>query len=189
MIGMYDRLAQALEGEDEAGEAARAVLIAMRQAGSEVLQAGIDAAQWTAAIDGLLRAADAADQASRMKEVQARKKQWPSVRRHLEKLGCQVWQLTSNIDRWRIEGPGVDVEVDLVSGKLAGLEEGPYDAHWTTEDLQKMLETTIRSRMADEAAEARKRKLRDEHSWVNGKGWVPKSGDGPIIRAGGSAPA
>lgn len=189
MAQVYQRLIEAYEQEETPRAAARAALAALRHPSTEVLAAGITAVHWRTAIEGLLKAADAADAAQAQREAEERKRQWLKVRTELGRLGCEFWRFQGADDRWAVEGPGVNIEIDMVSGEISGLDADFHErADWTFEELLREIGWRVRTKRAEEAAEARRRDLRETHTWVNGKGWVPNDGNGPIIPGGGSRP-
>jgi hypothetical protein len=186
MSTVYALLAEVFGREEEPPAAARAALEVIREPGEEVLQAGIAAAQWTAAVDAMLLAADAADMAEYLAAAEKRKEQWPFVRRRLTELECQLWQSEGNGSRWRIEGLSVDVEIDLHTGELTGLDgdlimsepvvvaNGFYQVEWTLDEMVAAIARRIRNKRQAEVDKARRAKMRKDHDWISGKGWVPK---------------
>lgn len=181
MVGVCEELINILESEDEPRVAVRLMLETLRQPRPEVAAAGIKPADWEAALDALLASVDEADAA----DVEARRKPWSGVKRDLERLGCRVSPLNAGGDSWSIQGAGVDVEVDLSSGRIEGLGYGPKVRF---EDLVSDVERMIGFRERELANKARRAALRNTHRWDSRlKGWVPKDGQGPIIPGGGHA--
>lgn len=179
MGGIYDRLVEIFEAEEEPQAMARLVLEALRERRPEVLEANIPLVHWEAAFDALLLSVDEADAAV----VEERRQLWRGMRRELEELGCELWRLGDNEDRWRIEGPSVCVEVDLLDGEITGLDYGP-NARF--EDLVRDIGQMERSNERSRAEKARRDALREHHDWSRElKAWVPRNGNGPIIRGGG----
>jgi hypothetical protein len=183
---MYEQLANVLGTADEPHEEARAALEALREPTSEVLAAGIRAEQWRAAIDAMLANADAIDAKHAEEAAGLRRSMWPDMLRELEALGCRLWHPTDDSDAWRIEGPGVNIDLNLATGEID--DEGLYYVDDPFAQLVKHVGKRLEARRLRDATEARKEQLRRDHTWSNKlKGWVPKSGQGPIIRGGGAA--
>lgn len=175
MSGVYDQLVEIFETEGEPRVMARLVLQVLREPRPEVISAGIQPDHWGAAFDAMLISVNAADAA----EIADRQQRWPRMRGEIEELGCRVWQLANDENRWKIEGPSIDVEVDLHSGEIEGLDYGP---NVNFDDLVRDIRRMIQSKERDLAEKTRRRELRKTHDWDNKlKGWVPKSGDGPLI--------
>lgn len=184
---IYERLVDVLGGTDEPYAAARAALEALREPGPEILTVGISAEHWRPAVEAMLAGADAVDAAHAQDLIAKRKALWPAMRRELQAIGCQLWHPADDETLWRIEGPGVSLEVDLNTGEVEGLSAGPFDDPFgELVDLVRSDVTTARRHLADEA---RKEQLRQTHSWDKARrAWVPNNGNGPIIRGGGKAP-
>lgn len=183
---MYERLAKVLDLGDESHTAAREVLEALRDPTSEVIAAGISADRWRAAVDGMLASADAADQAQAGAAASKRKALWPAIRRDLEGLGCLVRRSSDAEHVWEIEARGVYVEADLSTGEIEGLCLLGVDDAFAR--LAELIGKELEERRLRVAEEARREQLRRTHTWVNKKkAWVPNSGEGPLIRGGGTA--
>lgn len=185
MDELYHRLAEVYDWGEEPRVVARVALKALREPTGEVLQAGIPAELWRSAIDAMLKAVDAADAAEHLVEAEVRRSEWLAMRSKLEALGCRLWRCGDDEDRWRIEGSGFDTELDLATGRITDSDGDDRDPSWTFEGLVETIRSEIRDRRRKEADKARRRDMRKEHNWVNGRGWVPKSGIGPIIPGGG----
>lgn len=186
MVGMYGRLLEVLDQEDEPRLAARSALAALREPTPEVLSAGIAADQWIAAIEAMRSAAEADEIGEQLAIAAQRKRQWPQVQRQLEALGCQVTPTDVDGDRWEVTGPSVNVEVDLHTGELCGLDGhvigtdptilagGFYRVEWTFDDVVHAVEGQIRTLRVNRDKRARHAEMRKAHVWVQGEGWIKK---------------
>lgn len=181
---VYERLAEAYDWEAEPKEAARAALASLREPTREVSSAGIASDQWQAAIDAMLAAIDADDAAELAAHAEDRVARWPPVQAKLEQLGGAVWQSEQDPRGWRVEVGNLEVSLDLGTGEVL-VDGEPPDFDWSLENMPANVERYLREREQRKANEARKRELRKTHRWVNGRGWVPKSGEGPVIRRRG----
>lgn len=181
---IYQRLADIFGEAEDAHEGARAALMAMRDAGTEVAAAGIDADRWRAAIEQLLASADAADAVRAEESVARQRTRWSKIRRQLEQLGCRVWQSAENKNLWYVEAPGIELEVDLDTGDVENLWIGPLKD--PIGELPRLVQSELEHRRVRLAAEARRDALRKTHTWSNNqKAWLPKDGNGPPIKGGG----
>jgi hypothetical protein len=133
----------------------------------------------------MLNAVNAADAAEHLAEAEVRRSEWLAMRPKLEALGCRLWRCGDDEDCWRIEGPGFDIELDLATGRITDSDGDDRDPSWAFEELGETISSEIHHRRRKEADKARRREMQKSHDWVNGRGWVPKSGSGPIIRGGG----
>lgn len=187
MQGVYERLIEAFDPDDEPPIAARRFLEILRQPDSSVIAVGIEAAAWCDAIDAILGTADAFDAIQEEEEANLRRQSWKTMRTQLEQIGCRLWQLNGNSDWWRIEAPGVQLDVDLASGEIEDLEEHPYDSSTVFSELPKLIGAAIDHKLGATARRARLAQLRLNHRWEKArKAWVPISGDGPMIPGGGA---
>lgn len=168
-MSVYKTIVSILEDvADEPEVAAREILTALRALPTEAVGTGISAEQWIGAADAMLRAADDVDLNSRLAEATQRKAAWPPVQAQLESLGCRLWMLSERDSRWRIEGPGVDAEIDLHTGELNGLDgavvmrephvsaDGFFQVEWTMEQLVSAVSSRIAARHKRDADKARR---------------------------------
>lgn len=188
MSHFYQRLADVFATEDEPKVAARRTIEVLLEPSPEVLEVGVEPQQWRAAIEALLASIDAADDVERATEVAVWRQRWPATRRELDALGCRSWQLDSNGHRWRIEGPGVDADLDIGTGEILGLEGDLFGGKAPFDELVEAVDRRVRQKHRAEAEKARRRELRKTHNWDNHrKRWAPKSGAGALLKGGADA--
>ena len=187
MQGVYERLVEALDPYDEPHVAIRRFLGILREPDPSVIAVGVEAAAWRRAIDALLGTADAFDAAQAEEEANRRRRAWKTMRTELEKIGCRLWQLNGESDWWRVEAPGVELDIDLASGEIEGMDGGQHDRETVFYELPTLIGEAINHKLSAKARRARTTQLQLTHRWENKrKAWVPKSGDGPLVPGGGT---
>ena len=127
MLSVYERLAAAFDPDELPHISARRSLEVLLTPDEAIRDSGIQESVWRKAVEALLASADALDRQVAEAEAGERRKAWSQMRPVLELSGCHLRQLGNDGDRWRIEGPGVDLEVDLATGEIEGLPYGPVD--------------------------------------------------------------
>ncbi len=189
MRGLYEQLVEAFDPDDAPVSAARRTLEILRHPDAAVLRSGVTAEAWQQAIEALLQSADAVDAAQRKHDADARRAAWTSIQRRLEEMGCRLWRLNSDGDQWRVEGPGVDLSIDVATGRVEGARYQTDDDTPVFDRLAKFVADDIASHKRSKAKADRLTELRRHYRWeVTQRVWVPKNGSGPSIPGGRNPP-
>lgn len=167
-MSAFQTIIDILEYQDEPQAAARAVIEALRTPPEEAIAGGVEMGSWMRAFDAMLMVADETASRARIAAAISRIERWPAVIGELEELGCRLLQFRTSEHRWRIEGEGVDAEIDLTTGELTGLDgdvvmtppeisaDGSCEVTWTMEDLVDGIASCIQRRRKAVADKARR---------------------------------
>ncbi len=188
MLSVYERLAAAFDPDDEPHISARRSLKVLLIPDETIRGSGIDETVWRKTIQALVASADKLDLEVAQAAAGHRRKAWLQMRPALERTGCHLWCLSDDTDQWRIDGPGVHLEIDLASGEIEGLPYGPVDMSDTFCQLVEIVEGAVAGHRQKLEQKARVAELRKAYNWDGPrKVWVPKSGAGATVPGGGWA--
>jgi hypothetical protein len=168
---------------DDPEAAAIEILDALGPMPNEVAQAGVDQREWDKASAAMIAIGKHAQTARRAKEADIRRRDWPQMREQLEGSGCHVTKRQG--ETWRVVGTGVSIDIDLSTGEMEHSEGELGEQLPEFERIADYIVRSVASREAHLADLARRAERRKSHEWHNKKKvWLPRSGVGPIIRAG-----
>lgn len=163
------------------------ILGILRAAPPEVLATGMNAEQWAAACDAMIKVANDAVDKECSAEAAARRKDWAAMKPRLEKGGCHVTQQTDDV--WRVEGPGVQIDVNLRSGQVDHAADDMGEQLPRFDRIEGFILHSVAHRIATKKDLARRAELGKTHRWDNSKKvWLLRNGLGPVIKGGQSQP-
>lgn len=159
------------------------ILMTLRRIPDEVAQAGVDPGQWQKACEAMIAIASEADVVRRARHAEVRRKEWPEMRKQLERSGCEV--TSRDGETWRVIGTGVSIDIDLRTGDVQHSDGELGEQLPEFERITDHIVRSVASRQADMADLARRTERRKTHRWDNKKKvWLPRSGVGPVIKGG-----